>query len=236
MTDNFASLRFFLTTPHGCSYLPDQEARTVFLDPLQSPTMGLYSQLATAGFRRSGTHLYRPDCLNCQACISCRVRVGDFSRSSRFEKIWRRNNDLSGRPLESLEDPSVYALYCRYINERHQNGDMYPPDRQQFHAFLETKTASTQFFGFYLHEQLLAVSVIDELDHGLSAMYTFYDPDFNKRSLGNFIILWQIERARGLKLPYLYLGYWIKSSTKMQYKTQYRPIELYVANKWRLLT
>jgi arginyl-tRNA--protein-N-Asp/Glu arginylyltransferase len=236
MTDNFASLRFFLTTPHACSYLPDQEARTVFLDPLQSPTMGLYSQLATAGFRRSGTHLYRPDCLNCQACISCRVRVGDFSRSSRFEKIWRRNNDLSSRPLESLEDPSVYALYCRYINKRHQNGDMYPPDRQQFHAFLETKTDSTQFFGFYLHEQLLAVSVIDELDHGLSAMYTFYDPDFNKRSLGNFIILWQIEKARKLKLPYLYLGYWIKSSTKMHYKTQYRPIELYVANKWRLLT
>ncbi len=237
-SEDLATLRFYQTTAHDCSYLDGQQAATVFMDPEQPLTATLYSRLITAGFRRSGTHLYRPACAQCQACISCRVRVREFIPGKRFKRIWRRNLDVVSRELSArdLDSPEFYELYARYITLRHADGDMFPPSREQFASFIQASTPTSHFHAFYTQEQLIAVCILDELDHGLSAMYTFFAPELPERSLGVYVILWQIEKARRLNLPYLYLGYWIKDCDKMRYKTEYRPLELLIANRWTLLT
>lgn len=235
-SDEIQTLRFYQTSPHQCSYLPGQEARTVFLDPAVPISKPLYSRMLTAGFRRSGAHLYRPRCESCQACMSSRIQVRHFTQSRRFKRVWKRNQDLAIKELPSLDDTAIYDLYCLYIETRHADGDMYPPSPEQYENFIQTKTETTRFFGFYENSKLLAVSVMDELDHALSAMYTFFDPSLTHRSLGNFVILWQIQKAWRLNLPYVYLGYWVKECDKMRYKTDFRPLELFVDNRWILLT
>ncbi len=235
-TDDIQKLQFYQTSAHPCSYLADRDARTIFLDPAVPISKALYSRMLTAGFRRSGTHLYRPGCDACQACMSCRIQVRNFTQSKRFKRVWKRNQDLIIKPLRALDDPAIFALYCHYIETRHADGDMYPPSAEQYENFIEARSETTQFFGFYAKDRLVAVSVIDELDHALSAMYTFFDPHENRRSLGSFIILWQIDKAWRLNLPYLYLGYWVKDCDKMRYKTDFRPLELFIDNRWVLLT
>lgn len=232
--EDISRLRFYQTAPHACSYLPGQEAVTVFMDPEQSLTEPLYSRLITAGFRRSGMHLYRPGCSHCQACISCRVRVKEFEQNKRFKRVWRKNQDLVSRELTDLENPDFFALFCHYINGRHRDGDMYPPTQEQFQSFIQARSPSTRFYAFYAENALVAVCVLDQLDHALSAMYTFFDPALAHRSLGVYAILWQIEKTRRLNLPYLYLGYWIRNCTKMRYKTEYQPLELLIGNEWKV--
>lgn len=233
--NDIQQLHFYQTAGHPCSYLPGQEARTVFLDPAVPISKDNYSALVTAGFRRSGAHLYRPACDTCQACLSARVKVRAFAQNKRFKRVWRRNQDLHSRAIKHLDAPEFYDLYSRYINARHVDGDMHPPSQEQYRAFIETKTETTHFYAFYAQQTLLAVSVVDELDHGLSAMYTFFDPEQRSRSLGSYVILWQIEKARRLNLPYVYLGYWIKQCDKMRYKTDYRPLELFTGRSWVLV-
>ena len=234
--NDIAQLHFYQTAGHPCSYLPGQEARTVFLDPSVPLSKGIYSALVTAGFRRSGGHLYRPACEACQACLSARIKVRQFQQNKRFKRVWRRNQDLRSQELKHLDSPEFYSLYCRYINARHVDGDMHPPSLEQYQSFIETKTETTHFYAFYAQQSLVALSVLDELDHGLSAMYTFFDPEQQSRSLGTYVILWQVEKARRLNLPYVYLGYWIKECDKMRYKTDYRPLELLIERDWVLLT
>jgi len=235
-SEDIQTLKFFQTGEHACSYLPQRQARTVFLDPEQPASTALYSRLITAGFRRSGEHLYRPGCAHCDACIACRVRVREFTHNKRFARIWKRNADIQSAQISTPDTPELFALYSRYINGRHADGDMYPPDRQQYRSFIAAHTPSTQFHVFTLEERPIALCVLDELDHGLSAMYTFFDPALAQRSLGTWVILWQIEKARRLHLPCLYLGYWIRDSAKMRYKTDFRPLDLLIGNKWLLLT
>ncbi len=233
--DDIQQLQFYQTTAHPCSYLPGEQARTVFLDPAVPLSKGIYSALVTAGFRRSGTHLYRPACDACQACLSARIKVREFQQNKRFKRVWRRNQDLRSQEIKHLDSPQFFDLYSRYINTRHIDGDMYPPSLEQYQAFIEAKTETTRYYGFYDQQNLVALSVMDELDHGLSAMYTFFDPDQSSRSLGSYVILWQIEKARRLNLPYVYLGYWIKECDKMRYKTDYRPLEILMERGWVLL-
>lgn len=233
--NDIQQLHFYQTSGHPCSYLPDEEARTVFLDPAVPLSKKLYSRLVTAGFRRSGGHLYRPACDACKACLSARIKVREFEQNKRFKRVWRRNKDLRSEEVKHLDSPDFFELYSRYINERHVDGDMFPPSIEQYQAFIETKSDTTRFYAFYAEQKLVALSVIDELDHALSAMYTFFDPELQARSLGNYVILWQVEKARRLNLPYVYLGYWIKACDKMRYKTDYRPLELLIDNKWVLL-
>jgi len=233
--EDIQALRFFQTREHACSYLPDREARTVFLDPEHPVSAPLYSRLVTAGFRRSGEHLYRPGCELCSACISCRVRVREFTHNKRFARLWKRNQDLHSQPVESPDTPELFALYCRYISQRHPDGDMFPPTLEQYRGFIAARATTARFHVFRHESRAVALCVLDELDHGISAMYTFFDPDLAARSLGTYIILWQIEKARRLNLPYLYLGYWIKDCEKMRYKTDFRPLELLIGTKWLLL-
>lgn len=231
MTD-LSTLKLFATQPHPCSYIDGEQATTVFVDPEAKIDINLYSQLSLLGFRRSGGHLYRPQCSNCQACMSCRIPVSLFKANRSQRRCWQKNQDIQVSAVERIDTLEHYHLYSRYIESRHQDGDMYPPSEEQYKAFLTSEWGSTRYLEFRLDGKLIGVSVCDYLEDGLSAVYTFYDADQNERSLGKFAILAQIHRAQEMGLGYVYLGYWIKQCEKMNYKTDYRPLELLVNRRW----
>ncbi|MDN3526095.1 arginyltransferase [Halomonas sabkhae] len=230
-------LRFYLTVPHACSYLEGREATTLFLDPQQSPGESVYDALTLLGFRRSGQHLYRPHCENCSACVSVRVPVEEFSPSRTQRKLRTRNADLSEHVRPATFDAEHYSLYAHYIRTRHRDGDMYPPSYDQYRTFLNLDQDYARLLELRLGDRLLAVSAFDQLQHGLSAIYTFFDPasQFDRRSLGTYAVLCLIERARRLGLPHVYLGYWIQESRKMAYKQNFRPLERLDGRHWRRL-
>ncbi|MBF7140755.1 MULTISPECIES: arginyltransferase [Pseudomonas] len=230
-----ARLKFYATQPHTCSYLPDEQATTLFLDPSQPMDTGLYADLSELGFRRSGDHLYRPHCQRCNACVPARIPVVRFQPSRQQKRIFKRNADLQVTAARPRYTEEYFDLYRRYIEQRHSDGDMYPPSRDQFATFLVRDLPFSRFYEFRAGERLLAVAVTDLLPNGLSAVYTFYEPEEERRSLGRFAILWQIGEALRLELNAVYLGYWIKNCKKMNYKTQYRPIELLINQRWVLL-
>ena len=228
-------LRFFLTVPHACSYLEGHEATTLFLDPQESHSQGVYDALALLGFRRSGRHLYRPHCEGCSACLSVRIPVHDFQPSRSQRRIRRRNADLRLTERPSLFDAEHYALYERYIYARHSDGDMFPPSHEQYRTFLTLNEDYSRLLEFRLGDRLLAVSAFDHLEHGLSAIYTFFDPDprLDRRSLGTYAVLSLVEEAYRRDLPHVYLGYWIRNCRKMAYKEAYQPLEILDGRHWR---
>lgn len=232
MTSSLRDLKVYTTFPHTCSYLPDRDATTLFIDPRQEIDQPLYSRLSQLGFRRSGSHIYRPHCGSCNACVPARIPVQAFRPDRSQRRVWKRNQDLVLLHSDDIRDEEAYDLYYRYIELRHADGDMYPPDREQYLSFLNNPWQVTRYLRCYEGERLVAVAVLDELQDGLSAIYTFFDPDAERRGLGVFAILWQIERARELGLSYLYLGYWIENCAKMNYKSRYRPLELLLDGHW----
>lgn len=232
---DLSTLKLFATQPHPCSYLEGQEATTVFVDPAAEIDAALYTQLSQLGFRRSGSHLYRPQCLRCQACVSCRIPVNHFKPNRSQRRCLHRNSDVTLHLTNDINTEEHYKLYARYIENRHQSGDMYPPSEEQYKAFLTSEWEITQFIELRLQGKLIGVCVCDRLGDGLSAVYTFYEVGLEDRSLGKFAILAQIEKARGMNLDYIYLGYWIKECDKMRYKIQYRPLELLVNRRWTRL-
>ena len=229
------SLQFFQTQPHPCSYLDNEEAATVFLSPKQTIDRALYSQLSDYGFRRSGTHIYKPLCANCKACIPMRIPVSLFMPSRSQKRTWKRNEDLTITITGSIDTDEHYALYERYINLRHHDGDMYPPSKEQFKNFLGSEWHSTCYYEFRKDNRLIATAVADIMDNGISAVYTYYEPTEEKRSLGRFVILFLVREAKKLHLNSVYLGYWIKNSTKMNYKSAYRPLEIQSGDRWILV-
>lgn len=234
MTD-LAELKLFATHPHKCGYLHGQESTTVFVDPNVQMDGTLYNALSDYGFRRSGLHVYRPHCESCHACIPIRVPVKEFKYSKSQRRCRNQNQDLEISILDTIDTDEHYALYQQYIHQRHHDGDMFPPDRDQFRDFLCSAWGITRFIEFREEGKLIAVSVIDQLERGLSALYFFFDDTHSKRSLGVFNILHQIAWAKELGLPYLYLGYWIRDCQKMSYKVDYRPFELFIDNTWVLV-
>ena len=227
-----SSIQLFATPPHDCSYLVNKQATTVFIDPATRVDINIYTQLSDSGFRRSGTHLYRPQCGACQACISVRVPIATFKASRNQKRCLKRNRDLEMVQVENIDSDEHYQLYANYIEQRHHDGDMYPPSREQYQSFLASAWQTTRYIEMRLQGRLIGVAVSDQLDNALSAIYTFFDGKEDKRSLGRFAVLYQIERARTLHLDYLYLGYWIKDCDKMRYKTQYRPLEMLINQQW----
>ncbi len=225
-------MQFFLTPKHPCSYLNRNNAQTLFFDPRQIITPAIYQSLTDQGFRRSGSHLYRPHCGECQACIPTRVPVEEFVPKRRHRRVLRKNEDLLVRIDEATFSRRHYHLYERYISLRHADGDMYPASEDQYRSFLLSPWSNSLFVSTYAGERLLSVAVTDRQPQGLSAIYTFFEPGETERSLGVYSILQQIELCREWGLPYLYLGYWVKDCDKMNYKTQYRPTELFINNRW----
>ncbi len=234
--DNQDVAQFFLTPKHPCSYLNRNNAQTLFFDPRKVITTDIYQHLTDKGFRRSGSHLYRPHCSGCNACTPTRIPVEKFRANRNQRRTTSRNADLELRIEEATFSRRHYHLYERYISLRHADGDMYPASEDQFRSFLLSPWSHSLFLSLYEGQRLLSVAVTDKQPHGLSAIYTFFEPNEARRSLGVMSILSQIELCREWSLPYLYLGYWIKDCEKMNYKTQYRPTQLYVNGRWITVT
>jgi arginine-tRNA-protein transferase len=195
----------------------------------------LYGQLSLYGFRRSGNYIYRPQCAECQACIPVRIPVADFVPNRQQKRTGRFNEDLEISSVSANFVQEHYDLYAKYIHVRHSDGDMFPPSIAQYVSFLFSDWCNTRLIEFRAEGRLLAVAVCDYLRNGLSAVYTFYDPEEEKRSLGTIAVLWQIKEALRLGLPYVYLGYWVKESPKMAYKTRYQPLEAFISQRWQVL-
>lgn len=226
------NLKLFATHPHACSYLDEREATTVFIDPDAKVDKSLYSRLSALGFRRSGQHVYRPHCAQCNACIPMRIPVDHFKPSRSQRRVLKRNQDLTLRVFESGDSDEFYDLYARYISARHRDGDMYPPSRSQYDGFLTSQWQITRFLAAYSDDKLVGVAVCDLLDEGLSAVYTYFDPKLDQRSLGTWFILQQLLWVEQLRLPYLYLGYWIDACDKMRYKAKFQPQQRLINGVW----
>ncbi len=230
-----AKLNFFASTPEPCSYLEDRKSVSAFANPHMDMDMNTYNELIRHGFRRSGGYIYRPHCPQCQECISVRIPVKAHRYSRNEKRVIRRNSDLRISVMPSRYRDEHFDLYRRYINSRHNDGSMANPNKSDYHRFLICDWTDTLFYEYRLNRILIAVAVCDLTDTGLSAVYTFFDPDHDDRSLGHFAILNQIHETRLRDLDYLYLGYWIRNCSKMSYKRRYRPLEAYLRDQWVIL-
>lgn len=231
----YSLLQFYATAPYPCSYLPDREARSQVAAPAHLIDSTLYSSLIRNGFRRSGLFTYRPHCDHCQACIPVRIPVAEFTPDRSQRRALKRHQTLSGHELPLRFNAAHYALYNRYQQARHPGGGMDDDNREQYDQFLLQSRVDTRLVEFSEAGSLRMVSLIDILDDGLSSVYTFFDPDLPRSSLGVYNILWQLAQCQALGLPYLYLGYWIAESRKMAYKSRFRPLEGLIDGRWQPL-
>lgn len=232
MTMSMQSLRLLMGSAHPCGYLSERHARSAFVDPAFPREPALYGALLDQGFRRSGDYAYRPMCQNCRACQSVRIVAAKFSPNRAQRRCLKRNDDLELQVVSALNNEH-YQLYRRYLAARHAGGGMDPDDAEAFQEFLNCSWGKTEFWEFRASGRLLAVAVIDRVVRGLSAVYTFYDPDEPDRGLGTFAILAQVQVAVAEHLPYVYLGYWVSGSDKMDYKKLFKPLEILQPGGWR---
>lgn len=229
------NMKFGITAPFACSYLPEQDERLLIFMSDSVPNITEYDFLIGAGFRRSGTQVYRPHCEACKACESIRLPVDIFTASKSQKRIMKRNQDLTIH-ISDNDKPEYYPLYESYVNQRHADGSMYPATKEQYQGFILSPWNNALFIEIYATNELIGVAVTDNLASSLSALYTFFKPDQQQRSLGNFAILQQIELAKSLNKPFLYLGYQIDTCQKMSYKQNFLPHERFFDDKWQLIT
>jgi arginyl-tRNA--protein-N-Asp/Glu arginylyltransferase len=235
--------QFYLTSPSPCPYLPGREERKVFTHIIGKRAREINEILTHGGFRRSQTIAYRPACEGCRACISVRVLTGEFQPSANMRRVLRANRDLVGTTIPNQPTSEQYALFRRYLEARHGSGGMADMTVLDYTTMVEDSHVETRLVEYRRRGPdtaingrgagpLIAVCLIDILADGLSMVYSFYDPAMAERSLGTFLILDHIARARQQRLPYLYLGYWVEGSRKMDYKARFTPQERLLPAGW----
>jgi leucyl-tRNA---protein transferase len=231
--------QFYLTAPAPCPYLPDRQERKVFTHLIGRRAAALNDQLTQSGFRRSQTIAYRPACENCRACVSARIKACEFRLSRNFRRIIELNRDIAGTVMRPDPSCEQYALFRRYLDKRHGDGGMADMTAVDYATMIEDSHVETRLVEYRLFQKnadgqrpLLATCLTDFLADGLSMVYSFYVPEEQQRSLGTFMILDHIERARRLGVPHVYLGYWVEGSRKMAYKARFLPQERLGMNGW----
>lgn len=235
------SHQFYVTAPQPCPYLPGKVERKLFT-ALQGEGAGhLNDVLSHQGFRRSQNVLYRPSCAGCSACLSARIVAKDFVVSRNQARVWRRNADLERVARSPWATEAQYDLFRRYLDARHATGGMADMDMQEFGAMIEETPVRSRVIEYYRRvggrrHELVAVCLTDLLADGVSMVYSFFDPDCTRDSLGSYIILDHVEIAREAGLPYVYLGYWVPGSPKMNYKSRFQPLEVFADGRWSLAT
>jgi arginine-tRNA-protein transferase len=232
------NLRFYLTAPSPCPYLPGRRERKVFTGLDGADATQLHDALTQAGFRRSQNIAYRPSCDGCASCVSARVVVDDFTFNKRWRKAIAKNADLTRalRPAEATEEQ--FWLLRRYLKSRHSDGGMAEMGMGEYAAMVEETAVRTHIVEYRYSAgpskgELAAAALVDVLGDGLSLVYSYFDPDAPKRGLGIYTILDHIQQARAAGFPFVYLGYWIPGSEKMAYKGEFQPLELLLGGQWR---
>ena len=225
-------MRLLLSPPEPCGYLGDRDSSSLFVDPLTPLSAQRFSSLLRNGFRRSGQFVYRPHCAHCQACVPVRVPVARFQPNRSQLRNWKSNLDLDMNVADDRFRDEHYALYLDYQHRRHRGGPMSQASREDYSAFLTAAWAETLFVEFRDAGELIGVAVTDTVPDGLSAVYTFFSAAGDARGLGKFAVLWQIDEVRRRGQAYVYLGYWIEQTAKMNYKKTFRPVEALIDRHW----
>jgi leucyl-tRNA---protein transferase len=226
------SIPLLSSQSHSCSYFSDRDAQTTFVHPAFEMNTFAYSQLIAKGYRRSGDDVYKPTCTHCSACIAARISVPSFQPTRNQKRCLAKNHNTVASIKPAIYDQRHYDLYLRYQKTKHPDSSMQNTSPEEYLRFLGSRWCDTLFVEFSNENQLIAVAVIDYLEDALSAVYTFFDPEFAHQSPGVYAVLWQLDYAKHLNFPWLYLGYWIKACKKMCYKTQYQPLEIYQNGQW----
>lgn len=229
-------LQFYVTTSYSCGYLPKRLAQSLIATPQHLVDANVYSSLIQQGFRRSGKFAYRPHCEHCQACVPVRIVLQDFTPSRSQKRAQRQHQHLTTTVLPVAFHEEHYTLYAAYQKLRHAEDkpekNAADDDVEQYKSFLCETNVESVLVEFRENNQLKMVSVIDIVHDGISAVYTFYDATEHKASYGTYNVLWQINWAKQLNFPYLYLGYWIQDSQKMRYKQKFQPLEKLIDGEW----
>ena len=231
--------QFFITAPSPCPYLTGRVERKVFTHLVGQDARSLNTQLSQGGFRRSQNIAYRPACDGCAACVSVRVPVNTFEPTRGFRRTMKANADVEGTVVKSVATSEHYSLFRAYIDSRHSDGGMADMTVLDFSAmvddnFVDSRLVEYRIRGGARDGELIGAVLVDILGDGISMIYSFYDPEEDRRSLGTFMILDNIARVKRLGLPYLYLGYWVRGSRKMDYKSRFLPQERLTAEGWIL--
>jgi arginine-tRNA-protein transferase len=228
---------FYTTTPLPCPYVAGRTERKVVTEITGPEAEQLHDRLSRAGFRRSHNIAYAPVCLGCRACIPIRIPVAEFTPDRTLRRIARANAGLRGFDMPARATAEQFQLFQRYQQARHTDGDMATMSFYDYRAMVEDTPIETALVEFRdPADRLVAGCLTDRLGDGLSAVYSYFLPELARRSLGTHAIMWLVEHAAGLGLPYVYLGYWVPESRKMAYKSRFRPSEILLAGTWRRLT